>query len=166
MNFSEELRHSIKELSILIRQVYGIREKERISYREHPLFVKDVIRDFSNISQNLAVADNLTSEQEVELFTYIMEKIFYADGDVNHKFLQSVSYKFKNYESESPSIESPILILEKAKKYDSKNNQNIEPLIRALVVEYAEAMVMSDGFESVGEFDVLETFKTWVNNEG
>ncbi len=166
MAFSEEIKHTLTELSKLVRELYDIREKQNVSYKEHPLFVKDVIHDFMNISQNLAIADRIISQQESELFRFAMEKIFYANGDVNHKFIQSVDHRLKHYQNEKPEIKSPVVILERAKRYDRKKNTELEPVIRALIVEYAEAMVLSDGFETVGEFDVLETFKTWVNGEG
>ncbi len=166
MAFSEEIKETVKELSVLIRQLYGIREREQVSYKEHPLFVKDVIHDLTNISQNLAIADRIISEQEIDLFQYAVEKIFYANGSVNYKFIQSINHRFKTYKTEEPEIKSPVLVLERAKRYDAKQGTETEPIIRAHLVTFAEAMVMSDGFESVGEFDVLETFKTWVNGEG
>ncbi len=166
MKFSEEIKNSLKELSLLVRQVYGIREKESVSFREHPAFVKEVIEDFTNISQNLAIADQMVSDSESELFKLAMEKIFYAHGKINQKFIQSIDHKLKTYANEEPRIKSPILMLERAKIFDQKSNTELESRIRALLVEYAEAMVMSDGIETVGEFDVLETFKTWVNGEG
>ncbi len=165
MAIDQEIIDSLKELSLLVRRLYGIREKESVSYREHPLFVKEIIHDFTNISQNLAIADQIISPQESDLFRLAMEKIFYANGDVNMKFIASIGHKLNTYQNEEPEIQSPILLLERAIRYDKEHNTQLEIRIRELIVKYAEAMVMSDGFESVGEFDVLETFKTWVNGE-
>ncbi|MGK0391217.1 MAG: hypothetical protein ACI94Y_003979, partial [Maribacter sp.] len=56
MFITDEIIVKIKELSVVSRQVYGIREKESISFRKHPKFVTDVIKDMTNISYNLAIA--------------------------------------------------------------------------------------------------------------
>ncbi len=162
MVVSEDTKNKLKELSKLTREIYGIREKEKISYKNHPLFVKDVIKDFTNISYNLAIADHISSEAEKDLLLLALEKIFYADGNVNPNFMAAITTQFEEFMTESPSIESPIHILEKAKQYDTQHNKKVANRLRDLIVAYAEALVLCDGFESIKEFDVVETFKTWV----
>jgi len=159
---SDVIKQKLKQLSTLSRKVYGIRELESISFKQHPQFVKDVIRDMTNISYNLAIADHVASEDEKELLLYALKVIFYPSGNVNPKFLQSIGAQFDAFETDTPEIDSPILILEQSKKYDTKTGEALTEVLRELIVDYAEALVMSDGFESVKEFDVLETFKFWV----
>lgn len=164
MFIDENIKKKIKDLSVYTRKVYGIREKEAISFKKHPKFVTDVIKDITNISYNLAIADHVSSEGEKELMLYALKWIFYPSGNTNPKFLQSIGAQFDAFETNNPEIESPILIIEQAKNFDKKNNESNADIIRELIVDYAEALVMSDGFESVKEFDVIETFKFWVYN--
>ncbi len=165
MPIKQETRDKLEKLSILVRKVYGIRDKQKISFKEHPSFVKEVLTDFTNISYNITIADGIKSPIEKELTLLVLTKIFYSDGDINDKFVQALEHQFDTFEIEEPSIKSPILILEQAKKYDKKFNAELEKDIKDLIVHYAEALVMSDGYETIGEFDVLETFKTWVYEE-
>ncbi len=156
------IKEKLKELSLLTRKVYSIREKEAISFKKHPKFVTDVIKDMTNISYNLAIADHVNSEEEKQLLLLALKYIFYPTGNYNANFLDSIGTQFDNFESNSPEIDSPILIVEKAKQYDQEHDEGMTERIRELIVDYAEALVMADGFQSVREFDVLETFKFWV----
>lgn len=162
MFINDNIKEKIKELSKITRKVYGIREKEEISFKKHPQFVTDVIKDITNISYNLAIADHVSSEDEKELMLYALQWIFYPSGNTNPKFLQSIGAQFDAFETNNPEIESPILIIEQAKLFDKKHKESNTEVIREFIVDYAEALVMSDGFQSVREFDVLETFKFWV----
>lgn len=166
MFITDEIKLKIKQLSILSRKVYGIREKESISFRKHPKFVSDIIKDMTNISYNLAIADHVNSKDEKDLLLYALKWIFYPTGNTNAKFLDSIGSQFDNFDTNSPEVDSPILMIEQAKAYDLKNKDNnkekLADELRELVVAYAEALVMADGFQSVREFDVLETFKFWV----
>lgn len=162
MFITDEIKAKIKELSLISRQVYGIREKESISFRKHPKFVTDVIKDMTNISYNLAIADHVNSEDEKELLLYAFKWIFYPTGNTNAKFLSSISAQFDKFDTNSPEIDSPILMVEQAKRFDKQNKTELTGKLRELIVTYAEALVMADGFQSVREFDVLETFKFWV----
>ena len=67
MFITDDIKLKIKQLSILSRKVYGIREKESISFRKHPKFVSDIIKDMTNISYNLAIADHVNSKDEKDL---------------------------------------------------------------------------------------------------
>jgi hypothetical protein len=162
MFITDEIRVKIKELSIISRQVYGIREKESISFKKHPKFVTDVIRDMTNISYNLSIADHVNGKDEKDLLLYAFKAIFYPAGNTNAKFLSSISDQFDKFDTNSPEVDSPILLVEQAKKFDAKNKTKLTEPLRDLIVAYAEALVMADGFQSVREFDVLETFKFWV----
>jgi hypothetical protein len=163
MFITDEIIVKIKELSVVSRQVYGIREKESISFRKHPKFVTDVIKDMTNISYNLAIADHVSSKDEKDLLLYAFKAIFYPTGNTNAKFLNSISDQFDKFDTNSPEIDSPILLVEQAKKFDKENKTKLTDTIRDLIVAYAEALVMADGFQSVREFDVLETFKFWMS---
>lgn len=162
MFITDEIRAKIKELSIVSRRVYGIREKESISFRKHPKFVTAVIKDMTNISYNLAIADHVNGKDEKDLLLYAFKAIFYPTGNTNAKFLSSISDQFDKFDTNSPEVDSPILLVEQAKKFDIDNKTQLTEPLRDLIVAYAEALVMADGFQSVREFDVLETFKFWV----
>lgn len=162
MFITDDIKARIKELSILCRKVYGIREKESISFRKHPKFVSDVIKDMTNISYNLAIADHVNSKDEKDLLLYALKWIFYPTGNTNAKFLDSIGSQFDQFETNSPEVDSPILMVEQAKVFDKAKKENTTERLRELVVAYAEALVMADGFQSIREFDVLETFRFWV----
>ena len=162
MFISQEIKDQLKVLSKTVREVYGIREKAAISFREYPDFVNEVVRDFTNISYNLAIADHVASEGEKDLLLLAMEQMFYPGGNPRKKFMKSISKEFNNFDVPSPEIKSPIYIIERAKIYDKKKRVETVPIIRDLLMAYAEAFVMADGFQSVREFDVLETFRFWV----
>lgn len=162
MFITDEIKAKIKELSIVSRRVYGIREKESISFRKHPKFVTDVIKDMTNISYNLAIADHVTSKDEKDLLLLAFKYIFYPTGNTNAKFLSSISDQFDKFDTNSPEVDSPILMVEQAKRFDKDNKTQLADTLRDLIVAYADALVMADGFQSVREFDVLETFKFWV----
>jgi len=164
MFITDDIKLKIKELSVLCRKVYGIREKESISFRKHPKFVSDVIKDMTNISYNLAIADHVNSKDEKDLLLYALKWIFYPTGNTNAKFLDSIGSQFDNFDTNSPEVDSPILMIVQAQAYDKAHKEAKETAgpLRELVVAYAEALVMADGFQSIREFDVLETFKFWV----
>lgn len=164
MFITDDIKLKIKELSILCRKVYGIREKESISFRKHPKFVSDIIKDMTNISYNLSVADHVNSKDEKDLLLYALKWIFYPTGNTNAKFLDSIASQFDSFETNNPEVDSPILMINQAKDFDKdkKKEDHVAEELRELVVAYAEALVMADGFQSIREFDVLETFKFWV----
>ena len=90
MFITEDIKEKIKQLSILSRKVYGIREKEVISFKEHPKFVSDVIKDITNISYNLAIADHVSSEAEKELFLASKSKKIIKVEEGNHNNIRRI----------------------------------------------------------------------------
>ncbi len=157
-----ETEKIMKDLSTTLRKVYGIRDKERVSTRTHKQFVNDVIRDLTNISFNLAVADHVAMPSEKEFFLKTLTVIFYPGGEAKPNPDSTLGRKFDNYETEAPEVKSPLLTLLRAKAFDEQRKTDFAGDLKKLFMEYGEAMVMIDGFESISEFGVLETFRMWV----
>jgi hypothetical protein len=165
MFISQEIKDKLRDLSRVVRKIHGIREKEAVSYRKYPNFVNEVVRDFTNISYNLAIADHVNSEAEKELLLIAMERMFYADGNPKKRFMDSIGKEFDKFETSRPEIKSPIYMLERARIYDRQHKTKTAKIVREHLIAYAEALVMADGFQSVREFEVLETFRLWVMEE-
>lgn len=162
MYLKEEVKTKIRTLSSLARKVYGIKKDEEIKFKKHPEFVNAIIKDITNIGYNLAIADRISSEEEKKFVLYTIKEIFYPNTTPSHGLLMSMSKQFDSYQDSTPEIQSPIYILEQAKYYDKQFKTQITPDLRNCIVSFAQALVMIDGFESVREFDVLETFRMWV----
>ncbi len=162
MEISKELTVVLQELGRKLRKVYGIREKDRITFSKNADFISDILKDFSNISYNLAIADHVVSDVEKDFLIHALKIIFFPRNNYNRKFLSSIDQQITKFESEEPEIDSPIYMILKAKQYDRNHNKDYANSIREAIILYAEALTLIDGFESVREFAVLETFKTWI----
>ncbi len=161
---SNKTRLEHRQLSQLLRKVYGINTKANVSFSKHGGFIVDVLKDFSNISYNLAIADYVPSEEEKNFMLQVIKVIFFPTGNNNGKILETIKKQILSFETNNPEIDSPIYVIEKAKGFDKINKTKHADEIRDLIVSYAETLTLVDGFESVREFEVLETFKLWIND--